>query len=325
MKEIITTGKTVDLAIEEACQKLGAARDVIEFEIIDLPKKGFLGLKCYPAKVKVIVKEDKAQTAVDFVRNVLLAMGAKQFTLDSKVNGENLLLTLKGEDLGFVIGRRGETIDAIQYLAGLAINKIDGDYMRITIDSGNFREKRERTLESLARRLARTAVKSCRSVTLEPMNPYERRIIHSTVSSVEGATSSSIGEEPNRRVVITPKGGDKKPTGSYKSSGRSTENTRPLPPKKPTETTKAAGQGWEEDKVAKPFVFRPNTNTKADFANRNEQRSDNRKPPYPARPREVKPWEPKQFEDSAPRTEVPHSQAPKEAEDKPLYAKVDLD
>ena len=130
-------------------------------------------------------------------------MGVENFSVNATKEGENLNIALEGEDLGFVIGRRGETIDAIQYLTGLVVNRIEGDYLRVTIDSGNFREKREKTLEGLARRLAKTVVKTGRSITLEPMNPYERRIIHSTVSTVEGATSSSIGEEPNRKVVIS--------------------------------------------------------------------------------------------------------------------------
>ena len=224
MKEIITTGKTVDLAIEEACRQLQTAREKVEFEIIDLPKKGLFGLKTYPAKVRVFVKENKEEMAVEYITAVLKAMGAQDFTAEANRDGENLNITLKGDDLGFVIGRRGETIDAIQYLASLAVNRLDGDYMRITIDSGNFREKREKTLESLARRLARNVVKSGRSMTLEPMNPYERRIIHATVATVEGATSSSIGEEPNRRVVISSTNPVKKYNNNYKGKKKPYNN-----------------------------------------------------------------------------------------------------
>ena len=148
MKEIITTGKTVDLAIEEGCAQLGVTREKAEFEIIDLPKKGFLGLKSYPAKVRVFVKEDdKAAAAVEYISGILKAMGAQDFTLDANAEGDTLRITLKGEDLGFVIGRRGETIDSIQYLTGLVINRLEGDYMRVTIDSGNFRARR-RTRDS---------------------------------------------------------------------------------------------------------------------------------------------------------------------------------
>ena len=132
----------------------------------------------------------------------LFAMGAADAVITPRFTANGVRFTLSGPDLGVVIGRRGETLDALQYLSGLVANRMEGDYLRITIDSGNYREKRERTLEALARKLALQAVRTGKSQTLEPMNPYERRIIHAAVSQVRGATSSSIGEEPNRRVVI---------------------------------------------------------------------------------------------------------------------------
>ena len=202
-KEIIETGKTVEEAIESGCEKLGLPREKVEFEILEMPKKGLLGLKTYPAKVRVYVQTGRDEEAAEYLSGILTAMGAKDFTIQPKLEGESLTLLLEGEDLGFVIGRRGETLDALQYITSLVINRLEGDYLRVTIDSGNFREKREKTLENLARRLCRNVSKSGRSVTLEPMNPYERRIIHATVSTIEGVTSSSIGEEPNRRVVIS--------------------------------------------------------------------------------------------------------------------------
>ena len=116
---------------------------------------------------------------------------------------EGATITLKGADLGVIIGRRGATLDALQYLVSLCCNKLGGDYYRITVDCGNFREKREQTLKELAAKIARTVSKTGRSCTLEPMNPYERRIIHSVISETEGVTSKSIGEEPHRKVVIS--------------------------------------------------------------------------------------------------------------------------
>jgi spoIIIJ-associated protein len=144
----------------------------------------------------------KAEAVTEYVRSVLAAMGAAEAVITPRFTANGVRFTLSGPDLGVVIGRRGETLDALQYLAGLVANRMEGDYLRITIDSGNYREKRERTLEALARKLALQAVRTGKSQTLEPMNPYERRIIHAAVSQVRGATSSSIGEEPNRRVVI---------------------------------------------------------------------------------------------------------------------------
>lgn len=286
MKEIIKKARNVEEAIELACQELGAPRDQVEFEIIDLPKRGFLGLRHTPAKVRVYMEEPepvkpeikpepkptfekkadkpakpahhkaplkeepkrkkkpaakqekapaaakqpfdkqkkpitqknavqdrkfvamdqvdgKAKAAAVYVRNVLDEIGVNaEITVAFTENG--IILRLSGEGLGVVIGRRGETLDALQYLAGLVANRIEGDYMRVTIDSGNYREKREHTLEQLAKKLSASAIRYGRPSTLEPMNPYERRIIHATVSKIEGVSSASVGEEPNRRVVITP-------------------------------------------------------------------------------------------------------------------------
>ena len=314
MKEIITTGKTVDLAIEEACRQLQTAREKVEFEIIDLPKKGLFGLKTYPAKVRVFVKENKEEMAVEYITAVLKAMGVQDFTAEANRDGENLNITLKGDDLGFVIGRRGETIDAIQYLASLAVNRLDGDYMRITIDSGNFREKREKTLESLARRLARNVVKSGRSMTLEPMNPYERRIIHATVATVEGATSSSIGEEPNRRVVISSTNPVKKYNNNYKGKKKPYNNGKGGYRQN---SRRPQGEGKNQDgQEKKPYVFRPNNNGK-------DEGGENRRRP----PRQNSYNKERRFEEKPAniRSEVPRSTAPSEAQDKPLYAKIDLE
>ena len=318
MKEIITTGKTVDLAIEEACRQLQTAREKVEFEIIDLPKKGLFGLKTYPAKVRVFVMENKEEMAVEYITAVLKAMGVQDFTAEANRDGENLNITLKGDDLGFVIGRRGETIDAIQYLASLAVNRLDGDYMRITIDSGNFREKREKTLESLARRLARNVVKSGRSMTLEPMNPYERRIIHATVATVEGATSSSIGEEPNRRVVISSTNPVKKYNNNYKGKKKPYNNGKGGYRQN---SRRPQGEGKNQDgQEKKPYVFRPNNNGK-------DEGGENRRRP----PRQNSYNKERRFEEKPAvsneniRSEVPRSTAPSEAQDKPLYAKIDLE
>ena len=318
MKEIITTGKTVDLAIEEACRQLQTAREKVEFEIIDLPKKGLFGLKTYPAKVRVFVKENKEEMAVEYITAVLKAMGAQDLTAEANRDGENLNITLKGDDLGFVIGRRGETIDAIQYLASLAVNRLDGDYMRITIDSGNFREKREKTLESLARRLARNVVKSGRSMTLEPMNPYERRIIHATVATVEGATSSSIGEEPNRRVVISSTNPVKKYNNNYKGKKKPYNNGKGGYRQN---SRRPQGEGKNQDgQEKKPYVFRPNNNGK------DEGGESRRRPPRQNSYNKERCIEEKPAASNENiRSEIPHSTAPSETQDKPLYAKIDLE
>ena len=203
IREQIETGKTVELAVEAACQKLEISVDEAQYDILELPKKGFLGFGASPAKVRVYIEYTKSGRAVEYLQDVLGAMGFNNVNIDVKEEENGAVLTLDGEGLGVIIGRRGETLDALQYLAGLVANKIEGDYYRITLDSGNYREKREKTLEALAKKLALNAVKTGKSSTLEPMNPYERRIIHAAVQQVQGATSTSIGDEPNRRIVIS--------------------------------------------------------------------------------------------------------------------------
>ena len=149
----------------------------------------------------------KVEKAAAYVTEILKAMGLTDFTLTPRYYEENVRLQLAGEQIGGVIGRRGETLDAIQYLASLVANRGEGEYIRLSIDSGNYREKRARTLEALARKLANQAVRTGRSITLEPMNPYERRIIHAALQDFNGVTTYSTGTEPSRRVVIAPDSG----------------------------------------------------------------------------------------------------------------------
>lgn len=145
----------------------------------------------------------KAELAAVYLTEVIKAMEVKDFTITPKMREDTLVLLIEGSDLGVVIGRRGETLDSLQVLTGLTANRGEGEYVRVNLDSGKFREKRTKTLEELAVKMAKNAVRTGRSTTLEPMNPYDRRIIHAAVAGVEGAASTSIGEEPNRRVVIS--------------------------------------------------------------------------------------------------------------------------
>lgn len=201
--EVITTGHTVEEAIEAACEKLQKTRDEVEFEIIDLPSKRILGiLGGSDAKVRVYVEETPVDRGKAYLRSILDKMGLSEVELEESKTESGTVLDLQGENLGAVIGRRGETLDAMQYLVSLVANRGEAEYHRIMLDTGNYREKREKTLNALARRMAINAVRTRRNQTLEPMNPYERRIIHSAVQSVAGATSWSVGEDPNRRVVI---------------------------------------------------------------------------------------------------------------------------
>lgn len=204
-REIIAEGRTVDEALEKICAELGIEKESAEFEIISLPKKTLFGMKTVPAKVKLFLPASKEDAAKAYLTEVLEGMGVTNLTITRTEEEEGkILFTLDGDGLGVAIGRRGETLDALQYLTSLVINRIEGDYLRISIDVGDYRKKREETLVALANKIASQALKHGRNVTLEPMNPYERRIIHSAVQPIEGVTSRSIGEEPNRKVIICP-------------------------------------------------------------------------------------------------------------------------
>ena len=209
LREVIATGATVEEAKEKACQELGVETydDRIDFEIIEMQSKKVLGLfGGHPAKVKVTLKQSAAQAAEDFIRNIIDNMELSGITLSTKDEDNVITIDIEGDDVGFIIGRRGETMDALQYLTCLAANRVDPAYKRVVINTGDYRVKREKTLESLGRRLAIKAAKTGKKSVLEPMNPYERRIIHTSVQKIDGATSWSEGENLNRHAVIGPDG-----------------------------------------------------------------------------------------------------------------------
>lgn len=205
--ETTVSAKTVDDAIAAACAQLEKQREDVQVEVLEEPTFGLFGKQKTDAKVRVYYEEneapDKVGAAVAYVTNVLQGMGLASFEIETEETEGRLTLNVEGDGLGVIIGRRGETLNALQYLTSLVVNRMGGDYTRVSIDSGNYRDKRDQTLHQLAGKLARGVAKTGRSSTLEPMNPYERRVIHSVVSSMEGVTSKSIGEEPNRRVVIS--------------------------------------------------------------------------------------------------------------------------
>ena len=206
IREAIGVGDTEVQAQEDACRQLGVETYEAEFEIIQRAEKKILGLfgGC-PAKVRAFIKATPADAAEEFLKNVLNAMGLEKITLEVKENEDNgVEINLEGEEVGSAIGRRGETLDALQYLTSLVANHVDNAYFKVTINTGDYREKREKTLEILGRKLAFKAVKTGFKTSLEPMNPYERRIIHTAVQKVNGAISWSEGENLNRHVVIGP-------------------------------------------------------------------------------------------------------------------------
>lgn len=209
IKEAICEGSDVLEALEKAKKELGLSDiDDCEHEIIQREEKKKFGLfGGRPAKVRVFIKVDESPEtkAETFLRNVLDKMQLSDITIESKLEENNLTFDLSGEQEGFVIGRRGETLDALQYLTRLVANhNNEGNYVNVTVNVGNYRDKREKTLEILGRKNAFKAIKTGRKVVLEPMNPYERRIIHTSVQKVNGAISWSEGENINRHVVIGP-------------------------------------------------------------------------------------------------------------------------
>ena len=221
VKEAIATGATVEEAHANACAQLGVDTTEAEFEILELPEKKRFGLfGGNPAKVRAFIRETPADVAAEYLRTVLGGMGLHDIQIEIHEEEAGAELVLTGEDIGFIIGHRGETLDALQYLASLVANHVDESYYRITLDVGNYREKRKETLENLGKKMAARAVKTGRNASLEPMNPYERRIIHTAVQTVEGAKSWSEGEDLARHVVIGPEGGERLPKRDNHRNGR---------------------------------------------------------------------------------------------------------
>lgn len=208
IKEAIGVGDTTDAALLDGCRQLGLEQYEVKFEVLEMPVKKTFGLfGGSPAKVRVYVENSPAEIAAEYLQAILVKMGVSDAVVDAREVDGGAILTLKGTDIGFVIGHHGETLDALQYLTGLVANHVEDAYYRITLDTGNYREKREKTLDALARRMANKAITTNRKYALEPMNPYERRIIHTAVQEIENATSWSEGDEGNRHVVIGPKDG----------------------------------------------------------------------------------------------------------------------
>ena len=205
-KQIVVTAKSVDEALAKAVAELGAPNaEAIAYTVLEEGKKGFLGLGATPAKIEATYTLTGADLALDFIRNLIKGMGLDA-TVEMTEDGENKLIRVLGESAGVLIGHHGDTLDSLQYLANLAANKkVAGEkreFCRITVDVENYRGKREETLRALARNKAEKVLRYKKSQTLEPMNPYERRIIHSEVQKIEGVSTNSIGSENNRRVVL---------------------------------------------------------------------------------------------------------------------------
>jgi spoIIIJ-associated protein len=203
MKTIEMLGKTVEDAVKNALAELQVTEDKVEVKVLDEGTKGFLKiLGAKPAKVLVTVKRDYIYEAKTYIRDILSSMGVKA-EIRIKEEENVIKITLTGPDMGIIIGYRGETLDSLQYLVSLVVNKgHETEYKRVVLDTENYRAKREETLKRLAEKTAYKVRKTGRTFKLEPMNPYERRIIHSALQNNPYIQTFSEGDEPYRRVVV---------------------------------------------------------------------------------------------------------------------------
>lgn len=202
------SAKTVDEALTNALVQLQTTSDKVEYEVIEKESSGILGLFSKPALIRVRVKFSLEDSAVDFLRKVFDSMNM-EVNIEVKIDEEENVMNieLSGDQMGVLIGKRGATLDSLQYLVSLVVNKDSENYIKVKLDTENYRARRRETLENLARNLAHKVKRIHRSVYLEPMNPYERRVIHSTLQNDKYVETHSEGEEPYRKVVITLKPG----------------------------------------------------------------------------------------------------------------------
>ncbi|MDE6364061.1 MAG: protein jag [Lachnospiraceae bacterium] len=230
-------GKTKNDAITEACRHFSIPSDKLDYEVVDEGKTGFLGMGARPAIVRARVKEEEKERAIEsvksdetpvtvnvnadhqkiedidveavpkkFLADVFAAMGiGVEIAAVYDESQRTLEVDLSGDEMGVLIGKRGQTLDSLQYLISLVVNKGTNEYIRVKVDTENYRQRRKETLENLAKNIAYKVKRTRRPVSLEPMNPYERRIIHSALQNDRYVTTHSEGDEPFRRVVVTPK------------------------------------------------------------------------------------------------------------------------
>ena len=205
MEYIEVSAKTVEDAISEAAIKLEVPSDKIEYEVITEGSTGFLGLiGSKPAVIKARKKFNLLDHTKDFLARLFKAMNVDvNSTVDYDEESRTMNIVFDGEDMGLLIGKRGQTLDSLQYLTNRVANKMQDGYVRVKLDTEDYRRRRKETLENLAKNIASKVKRTRKTVSLEPMNPYERRIIHSALQSDPAVSTHSEGEEPYRRVVVT--------------------------------------------------------------------------------------------------------------------------
>lgn len=239
-KKQIFTAKSIEEAKAMASQAFGTEESKISFTVIEEPKKSLFGKLKGEARVEAVFEQTKADAAAEYIKGILKNMDIDS-TVSTSETEDGILIDILGDTTGAVIGRRGETLDAIQYLVSMAANRGDKEYVRITVDCCGYRDKRKAILEELAEKIAKTVIRTGRTSTLEPMNPYERRIIHSAVANIEGVTSRSVGDEPFRKVIIAPTNPrprrDRREGGNREGGYKRDYERRPRRDKNPNEYT----------------------------------------------------------------------------------------
>jgi len=204
MEFLELTGKTVDDAITDGLIKLGVTSDQVEYEVLEKGSPGFLGIGSKQARIKIWKKMTLNDVAVDFLNDVFKAMKMQvEIIVSFDDKNKTMDIELKGEEMGVLIGKRGQTLDSLQYLTNLAVNKQSEDYIKVKLDTEDYRNRRKETLENLAKNIAYKVKRTKRIVSLEPMNPFERRIIHSALQNDKFVSTHSEGDEPYRHVVVT--------------------------------------------------------------------------------------------------------------------------
>lgn len=209
MEFIEVSAKTVEDALTEALVQLGATSDQVEYEVVEKGSAGFLGIGSKAAVIKVRKKCSVEDSIREFLGKVFDAM---ELEVEIVITNEdsNYAVDLKGADMGVLIGKRGQTLDSLQYLTNLAVNKNTDEHVKVKIDTEDYRNRRKETLENLAKNIAYKVKRTKRAVSLEPMNPFERRVIHSALQNDKFVTTHSEGEEPYRHVVVTLKRNDRR-------------------------------------------------------------------------------------------------------------------
>lgn len=207
MKEVTKSGRTVEEALRAAISELQTTKDHVKYEVIEESKKGFLGIGFKPAVVQVRIKKDPLETARTFLRNVTAKMGVP-IEIEESRDERNFIFTLSAEKIAVLIGKRGNTLNALQYLTNVAANRHADEHIHVLLDAENYRERREETLQQLAKRMADKARHTGRIVQLDPMPSMERRVIHIALKGEEGIVTHSEGADPNRKIIITPSKGE---------------------------------------------------------------------------------------------------------------------